>query len=955
MEKMKKIWQTIAQIGVSEKMDLREARRVSYVNYIVLLTALYLLVRIGFSYANIVYCIKLFCLNLFVALVLALNHYHCYRTAKIITFSVWVAGVTSFIYIHLGGFNGGAFIILIAAVPWPFMLFDYEKNRKTIIAMLGGYFLCFALLVTLQYLRPMPVNFELDMLLVRISASLLTIATLLLLTWYFHSSHLSAEVTLRREKERSEMANKQLQREIVEREKAQQDLLASEHQMRLITDNTPAHIAYLGADDLRYRFVNQCYETTYNRPRERIVGSHIEEIIGEDNYRLALPCLERVKAGHPVTDENEFPVTRGERWFQVNYVPDFDQHGAVRAIVVMSHDITDLKSAEERLRLSEERFRSLFEHMIEGVAIHELIYDERGEPQDYRILDVNPMYEVYTGLSRDASVGQKASELYGTGQPPYFELYCKVAMTRKPADLEIFFEPMQKHFHILVFSPFADQFVTVFVDITKRRQAYDELKKAKESAEAANRAKSAFLANMSHELRTPLNAILGFSELMRRAPDVPCEHQQNLETIGRSGEHLLSLINDLLEFSKIEAGRTVLNSEDFDLNRLLLELEQMFGQRALQKGVDLQISCASDVPQYCRADQHKLRQILMNLLGNALKFTETGSVRLTVRRKPVQRDGSGSILLNFEVADTGCGISSREQKRIFDAFYQSDSRHSPRQGTGLGLPISRNHVELMGGTLEVKSDVGRGACFTFDIPVNSSQGSGWESHQQHRRVIGLAAGQPVFRLLVVEDNDNNRNLLATLLQTVGFDVRQAANGREAVTIWRQWRPHLIWMDIRMPAMDGYQVIASIRTEMEQTDPKTDTKIIALTANALEEERLGAVQYGGDDFIRKPFRESEIFNKLSKHLGVRYLFADDENCLPASQEGSITDSQLTVFLKQLPEELIARLEDATELSDSERIDQVITEISTKNRCLSGGLAKLAANFAYDKILALIQMA
>jgi PAS domain S-box-containing protein len=825
---MTNIWYTLTHIGVSEKLDSREARRVCYVNYIVLLTALYIAARVLLSLSDIVYCIKLLSINFFVIAVLVLNHCHLYRTAKILTFFTWVTGVAFFIYFYLGGFNGGAFMVLISALPWPFVLFDYERNRKTIIALLAGFFLCFAFLITLQYVHPLPVIVEFSMDLVRVSATVLTLIYLLLMTWYFHSSNLVAEMTWRREKQRSEKANKQLHLEIIKRERAQEELHASEQQMRLITDNTPANISYLSADDLRYRFVNRRYESFYNRPRSQIVGRHIREIIGENNYRFALPSIMLAKAGQSVSYEHLLPFAQGERWVQVNYVPDFDRHGAVRAIVVMSHDITELKSA------------------------------------------------------------------------------------------------------------------------------YDELKSAKEAAEEANRAKSAFLANMSHELRTPLNAILGFSELMRRDAGISKEQQQNLETISRSGGHLLSLINDVLELSKIEAGQSVMHLEDFDLHRLLCGLEEMLGLRARQKGITLDLACAPDVPQYVHADQNKLCQILINLLGNAVKSTDTGGVRLSVRRKPGQKNASDSTILDFEVADSGCGISSREQCRIFDAFYQSDSQCSSRQGTGLGLSISRKFVELMGGVLEVNSEVGKGTCFTFAIQLQHANGTDTAPQQLYRRVIRLAAGQPVFRLLVVEDSDNNRNLLVTLLQSVGFDVREAVNGSEAVAIWQKWRPHLIWMDIRMPVMDGHEATAIIRSEMRRTNSAIDTKIIALTANAFEEDRLKMIEHGGNDFVRKPFRESEIFEMLRKHLKVRYIFEQENDLMPASRLGSMSDKRLTVSIEKLPEDLLAKLEDATELSDSARIDQVIKEISTKDEQLSSVLSKLAANYAYDKILALIQI-
>ena len=950
---MKKTWKTLTHIGLDEHLDSREARRICYVNYIALLAALYIGIRILLSLPNAGYCLKLFSMYFFVVSVLALNWYRFYRAAKIVTFSSWIAGITYFSYFELGGFHGGASVVLFSAVPWPFMLFDLKKNKITVVTLLGGLFLCFGLLIMLQYVRPLPAAPNLNMDVVRVSTTAMTILILLLLTWYFYSSNQVAEVTLLSEKEKSEHTNAQLQLEIIERERAQEELRASEHQMRLITDNTPAFIAYVGTDDLRYRFVNQKFEIAYNRPRDQIIGRHIREIIGEENYRFALPSIEKVKTGQAVTYENIFLNAHGRRWIQVNYVPDYNRNGTVRAIVVMSHDITDLKNTEERLRQSEERFRSLFEHMIEGVAIHELIYDEQGHPVDYRILGVNPMYEVHTGMTRDGAVGQKASELYGTGQPPFFDIYCQVALTRQPTEFDVYFEPMQKYFHISVFSPLPDQFVTVFEDITKRKQAYDELQKAKDAAEAANRAKSAFLANMSHELRTPLNAILGFSELMRRAPDISKDQRKNLETIGHSGEHLLSLINDVLEFSKIEAGRIALNSEDFDLYGLLLGLEEMFELRVRQKGISLDYTCDADVPRYVHADQNKLRQILINLLGNAVKFTEAGGVRLSVGLNRGKSGNPDYGILHFEVADTGCGISTQEQGRIFDAFYQSESRLSAQQGTGLGLPISLKYAELMGGTIEVDSEVGKGTRFTFEMRLELAQRDVAESHRLRRRVIGLAAGQPAFRLLVVEDNVNNRKLLVTLLQSVGFDVREAVNGREAIEIWRQWRPHLIWMDIRMPVMDGYAAMEIIRTEMRQAHFDLDTKIIALTASAFEEDRLKVIEHGGNDFVRKPFRETEIFQMIRRHLGVAYEFELEEDPAFASRVGRAGDGKLADSVKDIPADLLARLKEATELSDAVLIERVIKEISIKNGELAGALSNLAANFAYDKILGLIQ--
>ncbi len=491
-------------------------------------------------------------------------------------------------------------------------------------------------------------------------------------------------------------------------------------------------------------------------------------------------------------------------------------------------------------------------------------------------------------------------------------------------------------------------------EVAHRTQIEGELRKAIESAEEANLAKSTFFANMSHELRTPLNAILGFSELMGRDSNLSREQLNNLEIIERSGEHLLSLINDVLELSKIEAGKIDLNAKDFDLHYLLLGLEEIFRLRAQQKGITMVFRRGPNVPRTICTDQKKLRQILINLLGNAVKFTESGSITLLVKKKETNTATQAQdCILHFEVSDTGEGIAQDEQDKIFDSFYQADGQRSSSQGTGLGLPISRKFVEMMGGTLKVQSEAAKGTVFTFDIPVKLADDAARKSSRTNRRVIGLKSGQPSFRLLVVEDNENSRNLLVKQLRTVGFEVDDAVNGREAIAKWRKWQPHLIWMDMRMPIMDGYKATALIKSEMQNCEPGVDTKIIALTASAFEEDRLKVIEYGCNDFIRKPYRASEIFEMTQKHLGVRYVFAKNDECLESgiSNENMSCETMVTC-INDLPEKVIVRLKEATELSDAAMLDEVIEQIRTENTGLAEALSKLAGNFAYDRILDLI---
>ncbi|MCK4724538.1 MAG: response regulator, partial [Anaerolineales bacterium] len=408
----------------------------------------------------------------------------------------------------------------------------------------------------------------------------------------------------------------------------------------------------------------------------------------------------------------------------------------------------------------------------------------------------------------------------------------------------------------------------------------DELKLAKEAAEDANQAKSVFLANISHELRTPLNAILGFSQLMIRSANIASsemenlnpDQRENIEVINRSGEHLLGLINDVLEMSKIEAGRATLSEDNFDLYRMLEGLEDMFRLRAEDKGLALDCDRDADLPQYLFADEGKLRQIVMNLVGNAIKFTDAGGVvvrtRLDLESTLDAADslGEGQYMLHVEVEDTGAGIPAEDIELVFDPFVQSDSGQVAQEGTGLGLSISRQFAHLMGGEISAVSQVNDGSTFTLRVPVIVADDTEIADHLRTSQVISLAPDQPDYRILVVDDKYVNRSLIVKLLSPLGFEVREAANGQEAIDVWESWDPHLIWMDMRMPVMDGYQATRQIKS----TTKGQATVIIALTASALEEDRNIILSEGCDDYLRKPFRENVLFAALEKHLGVRFI-------------------------------------------------------------------------------------
>jgi CheY-like chemotaxis protein len=485
---------------------------------------------------------------------------------------------------------------------------------------------------------------------------------------------------------------------------------------------------------------------------------------------------------------------------------------------------------------------------------------------------------------------------------------------------------------------------------------------ARRAAETANRAKSTFLANMSHELRTPLNAILGYSQLMARDPHITPTQQAHLETIGRSGEHLLGLIDNVLTMSKIEAGRTTLQENAFDLHRQLHGVQEMFQMRADAKGLTLLLDIAPGVPHYVYGDEGKLRQVLMNLFSNAVKFTEEGGVTLRVgcQRQDSQAadatlNASVPITLSIEVEDTGTGIVPAEMDTLFDPFIQTTSGQQSQEGTGLGLPITRQFVNLMGGELSVNSIVGQGTIFHVQIPVALATADAVAALdlQPQRRVTGIEPDQTApdggpFRLLVVEDNTSSRELLIKLLTPFGFEMRSAVNGEEGVEMWQTWQPHLVWMDMRMPVMDGYEATRQIKTRAEATD--RPAIVVALTASAFEEDREAILAAGCDDFVSKPFREHDIFDTLYVHLGVRFIY---ETVTPAFDEAAIVSlPELRAAIETLPAAWAADLYQAIATLDINQILELIETVRQQAPDLADTLAQWAHDFDYEKMMTLI---
>lgn len=482
------------------------------------------------------------------------------------------------------------------------------------------------------------------------------------------------------------------------------------------------------------------------------------------------------------------------------------------------------------------------------------------------------------------------------------------------------------------------QFVGTNWDVTEAKLAAQALRRAKEEAEAATHAKSLFLANMSHEIRTPLNAILGYAQLLCREPSLDRNQRRYVEIIHSSGGHLFTLINDILEMSKIEAGRATLVRRAFDLRALLDDVELMFRGLASAKGLSLSFDSEAGLARAVEGDAGKVRQVLVNLLSNAIKFTSSGYVAVRARS---HRTEDAHLAVSITVEDSGPGVATEDLERIFNMFDQSGTS-TTSSGTGLGLAISRNYARLMGGDVTVESPRGRGSAFTFSFTARAAMTADVLPGDGALPVF-LEARGPAPKVLVVDDVVTNRELMRDLLSRIGFDVRVAANGREALEAHDVWQPDLMLMDLRMPEMDGFEATRRLRAAHSRA------VIVAISASGTVDTDRQALDAGADAFLRKPYRETELLAKIGEMLDVRYVYAEPLPESGPASVGAADGRRLSELLSALPRALVDQLRDTALEARAGRLLSLVEQVRQHSAEAALAIAGMAENYRYDLLL------
>lgn len=669
--------------------------------------------------------------------------------------------------------------------------------------------------------------------------------------------------------------------DITERKQAEEALRRREHDFSTLIEHTPDMIVRFDTQ-LRHVYCNPAVEKQLGVTLSAILGKTPTEIGGPPEQVAFIESTLRhvLESKQEMDVEQAYPTPFGQKHFLTRIVPEYDETGHTISLLAITRDITDRKLTEEALRDSEEKFRALVQNAPARIAA----VDRNGILLfiNYTVQE-RPLEEVigtsvYQHLPSDVheQTRQALATVFDTGGIAKYEM--KIA---RPDGTSVWYAnqvaPLRQGEQITAA-------LYIATDITALKDAQERLQQAKEMADSANRAKSEFLAHINHELRTPLNGILGYTQILQRDQSFPSAYLPQIAMIHRSGEHLLDLINEMLDLAKIEAGRVELFKEEFHLGYTLTTLVEMIRVRAQQKDLQFLDECAADLPSIIVGDVRRLRQVLLNLLGNAIKFTEQGRVTLRVVRVPFDAPDNEMTLtkLRFSVKDTGIGIPEEKQQEIFQPFRQIGNSTYQNQGTGLGLTISMRLVKLMGGEIRVENLPEGGSHFWFEAVFPEIRAAQPELSQHAPRILGLPEGTH-YRILIVDDHQEDRKMLSAMLAPLGFTLIEAANGVEALHAYEMSRPDAILMDMAMPEMDGVEATQRIRrheqTAIQNAAQLTPIPIIAVSADVYDQHR--GLEAGCQNFLAKPVRFDALCACLQTHLQIAWRYDAEERRLSPS--------------------------------------------------------------------------
>jgi PAS domain S-box-containing protein len=707
---------------------------------------------------------------------------------------------------------------------------------------------------------------------------------------------------------------------------------------------------------------NHAYARMYGLERaEEMVGAPMSGNMAGTREDKIASMIDFVRAGYRVTDFEVLDVDRRGRkiWTSNTIIGVIANRtliyawGLQRDITAEKERLLALQQSESEIHRRAEQLagevalqKQYAENVLRSIADGVFTIDAR-----HRVTSWNPGAEAITGLRGIDVIGRPCGEVLHSdpceGRPLCDSAGCPVdracASRRALPPLEVTHSYLggRKVVMSLSAAPLLDDSgepagaVCVFRDVSRERELLTSIQRAHE-------AKSLFLANMSHEIRTPMNAILGFSQLLLKDRALGPTQRQHLDTIVRSGQHLLAVINDILDMSKIEAGRVELSVAAFDLRDLVSDLAAIFRLRTNAKGLLFRVEMAENVPFVILGDGHKLRQIFTNLLGNAVKFTERGQVIWRLRG---ERATEGGWRLLVDVEDTGPGIPAADLGRIFDAFVQTSAGAHTVGGAGLGLAISREFVRLMGGTISVDSQVGKGSCFHVAVRLEQGDAALASGRGSVRQVVGIRPGQVAFRVLAVGEVGEGPEPLVSILDAVGFETRRAVQGDEVLSVLEQWSAHMVFVDVGAGPQRGFEIIGRVKASAKGKR----TPVVALVGRGDQVVREQALAAGADDVLGVPLREPEVFEKLWACLGVEYVYFRQDTAGRSVTGSPLTLRSLRGALCAAPADLTNGLRDATTAGDFDRMLLLIDEITVHDAMAGAALRALADGFEYQQLL------